>query len=547
MMESRHINRAQLLAAASLLVVAGLDSLPTNVFEIDILYLCSILLVFKESRRTIIGFCCASCLLIFLNTLMESLHVLNLIKLVDRSISILSILTTTYIALHYNTLNNKSKLREKQYSKLFDESPSPMFVYDAATTQFLAVNDAALYQYGYTREEFLSMNARQIRPEADIALFEKTNFDVPEPYVDSGKWRHIRKNGEVFFVHIYAHTTHFASRTARLIFALDIDKRVKAEAALHRKSKEVQHILNSVTDAFFAVDGRWNYTFVNRACEQLFKASKSELIGKNIWEAFPRDEHLKFFPAFENAMRKKESVYFEAYNPILKSWLSIKAYPTHEGLSVYAIDITEQKMTEEKAYNDDQKLLAIINNTKDIIWSVDREFNIISANQSFWERLKLITGKSDQEIRRQSFDPVVFESWQGYFKRAFAGEAYKIVLRDELPAGEIFEEISFNPIYGKNHEVIGVSCFSRDITAQETNLRMIKRQNQQLKEIAWIQSHEVRRPVASILGLTSLFDTEDPEAPDHAELLIRVKEAAADLDQIIRKIAGYANGPKDQD
>jgi PAS domain S-box-containing protein len=126
------------------------------------------------------------------------------------------------------------------YKRLFDENPGPMYIYDHQTYKFLGVNEAALAQYGYSREEFLSLNAREIRPPGTIEAFETANNNRPEAYFDYGRWQHLRKNGEAFFVHIYAHTVEFEGKSARLVFAANIDKKVRAEMALIEKNEEIE-------------------------------------------------------------------------------------------------------------------------------------------------------------------------------------------------------------------------------------------------------------------------------------------------------------------
>ncbi len=188
-----------------------------------------------------------------------------------------------------------------------------------------------------------------------------------------------------------------------------------------------------------------------------------------------------------------------------------------------------------------KKLQATINNTTDVIWSIDRNNQIISANKVFWERVMKITGKRTFEVHRNDFDSDLYETWLGYFERALKGEAYKIVW-DETQNGETtYEEVRFNPIYDKNKNVVAVSCFSRDITDQLNYLHRIERQNSQLREIAWVQSHEVRAPVASILGLTELFNSEDPKDPTNTEIVSLLRAAANKLDNVVRKITSYTN------
>ncbi|NEU08578.1 PAS domain S-box protein [Flavihumibacter sp. R14] len=120
------------------------------------------------------------------------------------------------------------KRHSNNYRRLFDESPLPMFVYDEMNFEILDVNEAALAQYGYSREQFLAMNARQLRPEDEMERFINLNRDVPDTFFDFGQWKHLRKNGEIFFVHIYAHSTEFEGTKARIVLAADVDQKVKA-------------------------------------------------------------------------------------------------------------------------------------------------------------------------------------------------------------------------------------------------------------------------------------------------------------------------------
>ena len=133
--------------------------------------------------------------------------------------------------------------RKKQmndYRRLFEENPAPMFIYNYDTYRFLTVNAAALHQYGYGRGEFLSMSADQIRPQEDIPAFLHRNPLTPYAYSDLGRWRHKRKSGEVFFVHVYAHRIIFEGSKAMMIHAVDIDKKVKAELAVEEKTRQVE-------------------------------------------------------------------------------------------------------------------------------------------------------------------------------------------------------------------------------------------------------------------------------------------------------------------
>lgn len=118
---------------------------------------------------------------------------------------------------------------EDSFRLLFTSHPEPMWVYDLQTLAFLEVNDAAVDQYGYTRDEFLRLRITEIRPEEDEA---RVRDDVrrPRPALQhSGAWRHRRKDGQLIDVEITSHTITFAGRTAALVSARDITARRRAE------------------------------------------------------------------------------------------------------------------------------------------------------------------------------------------------------------------------------------------------------------------------------------------------------------------------------
>lgn len=411
-----------------------------------------------------------------------------------------------------------------------------MYVYESRTFDFYAVNEAAIQQYGYTESEFLNMKATDIRPADEIASFKMANIEVPDIYIDMGYWRHLKKNGEIFYVHIYAHTTEFEGKKVVVVLAVDIDKKVRVESELKKKEAEIANILESITDGFYALNRNWEVIYFNKTAEKILGYERAEVIGKNIWEFFPDAREGKFYSEYNKVMAEGLSAQFEEYYAPAGVWGSMHVYPTQDGIAVYFVDITEQKKIQEKISRDEENLRAIINNTSDLIWSIDAQCNFISANNVFWQRMELKTGKRVEELLGGAFNEQTVDEWKEYYERSFAGESFKIIRNEIVEDQSIFEEIRFNPIFDKNHRVIGVSCFARDITRQYLYTQMIEKQNEQLKKIAWMLSHELRAPVAGILGLVPLFNQADLTDPINLEVLSFLEEATNRLDEIVRKI-----------
>ncbi|HKH59282.1 MAG TPA: PAS domain S-box protein [Flavitalea sp.] len=123
---------------------------------------------------------------------------------------------------------------EEKYRLLFSGNPLPAWVFDAETLTFLEVNDAAIAHYGFSREEFLSMTIKDIRPQEDInaLLIHRTIPEVSSGVIYNGYWRHMKKNKEVIYVDITSRHIDFKGRIARLVLAHDITKKVEAEQKL---------------------------------------------------------------------------------------------------------------------------------------------------------------------------------------------------------------------------------------------------------------------------------------------------------------------------
>jgi two-component system cell cycle sensor histidine kinase/response regulator CckA len=131
---------------------------------------------------------------------------------------------------------------EEQYRILFDNNPHPMWVYDQETFAFLAVNEAALHHYGYTRDEFLTMTVLDIRPPEDVAAFKSEYAAHREAHADAPFYsahtsRHRKKDGSVIEVDIAASSIVFGGRAARLLLATDVTEKLNLERQLARSQK----------------------------------------------------------------------------------------------------------------------------------------------------------------------------------------------------------------------------------------------------------------------------------------------------------------------
>lgn len=144
---------------------------------------------------------------------------------------------------------------EERYRLLFENNPLSMWLYDVETLRFLAVNESAIQHYGYSRDEFLGMTIKQIRPEEDIAMLLKAVAREEAIGRTSGEYRHRRKDGTIIHVEVISSPLLFAGRRARLVLAADItEKKLLEQKFLHVQRIEslgmlaagIAHDLNNV-------------------------------------------------------------------------------------------------------------------------------------------------------------------------------------------------------------------------------------------------------------------------------------------------------------
>jgi PAS domain S-box-containing protein len=127
---------------------------------------------------------------------------------------------------------------EERYRMLFEASPMPMWVYDADTLSFLAVNDAAVRHYGYPRDEFLAMRITDIRPPEDVpSLLVDVKARGGPGSPNAKVWRHIRKDRSIISVEITAGRITFEGRKAALVLAHDVTDRLRLEQRLAEAEK----------------------------------------------------------------------------------------------------------------------------------------------------------------------------------------------------------------------------------------------------------------------------------------------------------------------
>ncbi|MDQ2730701.1 MAG: EAL domain-containing protein [Armatimonadota bacterium] len=263
---------------------------------------------------------------------------------------------------------------EASYRSLFEANPYPMWVYDLETLAFLAVNDATIMHYGYSKDEFLQMSIRDIRPPEELENLMDDLEDLPPLRQKSGPWLHQKRDGARFYVELNSHELQFGDRDARVVLASDITERIETEKALRQAEEKYRNIFENAVEGIFQTTPGGRYLSVNPALARIYGyPSLDDLVAEvtDISQQLYVDSNRR--NEFKRLLRARDQVLgFEAQirrrdGTIV--WISenARAVRDENGAILYyegtVEDITQQKAAEQQlvhnAFHD--KLTALAN------------------------------------------------------------------------------------------------------------------------------------------------------------------------------------------
>lgn len=309
-----------------------------------------------------------------------------------------------------------------------------------------------------------------------------------------------------------------------------------ARAAAEATRQQVVNILESVTDAFFALDRQWCFTYLNQHAELLLHRTSQELLGKNLWDEFPEAVNSIFYQKYRQAVTQQVSLKFEAFYSPFSQWLEVHVYPSADGLSVYFRDITERQQiaeTLQQAASENLRLAQAINSVSDgvVITNPHQADNpIIYTNPAFLR----LTGYALHEVMHHN---CCFLQGSETDPRAIAQIRTAIAVRKELQItllnyrkdGQTFwNELKLAPVFSEAGELLYFVGVQTDVSDRRTIERM-------KDEFIAVVSHELRTPLTSIRGALGLLASGFLNSqPEKVQRMLEI--AVSNTDRLVRLI-----------
>ncbi|MBN2013061.1 PAS domain S-box protein [candidate division KSB1 bacterium] len=473
---------------------------------------------------------------------------------------------------------------ETKFRTLYESTTDSVMLLDEKG--FFDCNEATLHMFNcQTKEQFCKCHPADLSSETQpcgtnsLKLANERIEVAMQHGSNRFEWIHKTLDNKEFPAEVLLNRMIFDDKHVLQAVVRDITERKQMEMDIQESEERLKKILEHLQVGIVLVEAETNTIVdVNSKAVEMIGADTEQILGCSCYKFIcvnnqncPIRDLGKSVDNAERTLVRRDGTKVDVLKTVVPIHIMDRLYYIES-----FVDITDQKLTEAKLQESQANLKTVVENTMDMIWAVDNNYCLLTANSLFKDA---VGSQYDNNLSSGTFllDPdqigeEMAETWKSFYDRALADESFTI----ELPPSHdgLIYETSFNPIYDTNGSVIGVSVFSRDITERkhgeqalqqakieaEANAARLAEFSNELEmknlqldmalhdaeaaskakgDFLANMSHEIRTPMNAIIGMTELA-LKTPLTDKQKRYLENVKQAASSLLQLINDILDFS-------
>lgn len=308
--------------------------------------------------------------------------------------------------------------------------------------------------------------------------------------------------------------------------------------------------LESITDAFYTLDRKWRFTYVNQEAERLLGRRKEDMIGRASGQIFPELVGSDLEANYARALRENCTVEFELFYEPLARWIDVRAYPSEEGLAVYFRDITERLRAEQELRALSARLQGILDFSPLLITELDLDGRYLVASNAVCEFLGVERGALDGKLLSEVLPKETADLFMERTRQVIASRTPSVVEDQFESEGGTrdFSTLLF-PLFDSRGTVVSVGGIAQEITsrrraeADREKLELQLRQAQKMDAIGRLAggvAHDFNNMLGVILGFTDMAVEELPEDHPAVRDLRQVQAAGRHSADLTRQLLAFA-------
>ena len=453
---------------------------------------------------------------------------------------------------------SKDKILEAQFSTITDNIPGVVFRYilfEDGTDKLDLITEGARKLWGFTPED-VTGNSDLLWSRIDSEDLSTAKASIIQSAKEGSEWqtewRYNHPDGTVRW-HKGKGTPLDVGEGVTIwdTIVTDITEEKKIQHELEQSEKRFKALVQEGSDLIGILDGEANYMYVSPTSTQVLGIPPEDFIGKNAFDFIHPDDKEKVFAKFSALAETKQMTIapFRFQNSegewrwVETAVTNLLDDPTIEGIVANSRDVTERIRTNMKLRESEQRYADLFQINPQPMFIYDLEsLQFLDVNQAAidhygYDREQFLNF-TIRDIRPEEGVEKMLQGVDKLRRDSSLKDTHTTHVHKKIDGTEIIVEIKGRVIDFKGHRVELV--LATDVTKLLENIEAIEKQNEKLTKIAWTQSHVVRAPLASLMGLVSLLKYKKENQTEQDKILELIDAVAHDLDNIISEVVAIS-------